>query len=572
MKLLRIVAAVFFIGSLAAPAQAQRPMVLRPTKPLVQPKAPTVNRQLQMHALPSGATVVRHIGDIPSGAPYQLDTTKSSVPFDFYWNVRTIPAATGIIWQVAMSPFSSSSDIAPPGLLASGSGTGATGRFSGDFKSIVANAHIGRQIIESFYVRVLPVAGSGPAQHVVGQPSNVIRAYYVGQQPQGPPLVLPYLGPNDLYKVTLVSFSPPDFADPNKWGCVVVVRNDNPIDTHKVGATYCPDYFRGDKSDQITSVGGFVDWAAEGIVSAFDWVAGAYNGLKNAAVNAVLTYTHACDLMGAAGAGDECKTVANAAVDAGMMALGVPPSIPNFDQMVDEGVDGAVQLAADQVSEQTGVPCVGPCQDALRKGFSTAADAMKNAAFAPGCVGDEEAHRHGREKLCFEAGVIVRPAPRSIDLPPRAVAEVTHVQHRTDGQDKPCFARARIDFANHFPGGTVTGPTAGDTIDVRAQPVKGELYEPATLSLSPSMPIGKPIRLPLLFSPAKKYEFPWTHDLWATSEIPPRDEQGAWGPDWLQLYWGSTARVTLSTVSSSAGQTNCQVNNNTVLVQQMPLQ
>ncbi len=521
MKLLRVFLAMALLVGLAVPAHSQHtPIILRPMKP-VQPKAPSLSGPFAMHALPAGASVFRWIGDIASAAPYQLDAKKPALPFDFSWNVEKIPAATGVVWQIAMSPFSSG-DLAPPGLLASGSGTGAKGRFSGDFKSVVANAHVGRKIVESFYIRVLPVAGSGSAQHVVGQPSNVIRAYYVGQQPQGPPLQLPYLGPNDLYEIRLLSFAPPDFADPNRWGCVVIVKDDSVFHSFKPGGTYCPDHFRGNKSDQITSVGQFFEWAGDGIVSAFDWVGGAYNGLKNAAVNAVLNYTHACDLMNAAGAGDECKAVANAAVDAGMMALGVPPSIPNFDQLVDQGVDGAVQLAADQVTEQTGVPCVGPCQDVLRQGLNSAAEQIKNASFAPGCVGDDEAHAHGFEKLCLPPGVQVRPAPHTIDIPPRAELEVKRMYRREDGKDMPCRADATIYFTNTW-GGYVTGPTAYDSRTVPPTKLEGELYEPAGVELSPKMEMGKAYVFPLVFSPAKKYEAPWTPEMWSRSQIPPQE-------------------------------------------------
>ena len=534
---------------------------------------------------PGGAQIYRchSTCEFPDFNDFKIDPATPDQTETFIWRidrmatVEGIPQPHGIRWQIADRPFPTFAggtkiDLNPPGLVASGNIGDKPGWFADDFKALATKVSGGLTVPpDSFYVRMLPVAKAGGA--VVGRPSNVIRVFYRGTPPTPPPLVLPDTstpGDPDLFSIKLVSFTPPQFYDPNLWGCVVVSGYDKDHITpaalaYKVGHRYCPPDYRGPHQN-ITSVGDFASWAANGIASAFDWVSGAYNGLKSLAVNTVLKYTGVCDVVGAAGgatAAKGCKVAAETAVDAGMVALGVPPSLPNFNELMDKGVDAAVEFAAENVSEQTGIPCVGPCEDALRAGFKATATSLKDAVYQPGCVGSDEAHQHGREALCLPAGVIAKPAPGAIDVPPTAVVEVTRLRHlqSTNNARSSCFVAGGIDFINQFPGGTVWGP-AQTTMEVKTQQVKGELYGFARADLSPAMGFDKKLTVPLTFNKELKFEFPWTHKLWQSSQIPAPDEQYPRADDWYQLYFGAEARI------SVAG--NCSGGKESVLYQRMP--
>jgi hypothetical protein len=74
--------------------------------------------------------------------------------------------------------------------------------------------------------------------------------------------------------------------------------------------------------------------------SIVDAVANIYNGIKGAIIAGI------CDNN------PTCETVLSAGVDIGLAAIGVPPTIPNFNQLMDQGVD---YLAA-TVADESGIP------------------------------------------------------------------------------------------------------------------------------------------------------------------------------------------------------------------------
>lgn len=528
-------------------------------------------------AVPMDAKVYWMSGDIAVSDSYQARPKDREALYTFYWNLENVAGAGAVRWQIATEPFPAfaggkRSDFNPSGLLADGEGNGKRGYFAGDFRKL-----LGRRSVDSLYVRVLPLPTTG-AKAVAGAPSNVIRVYYSGRMPAGPELKLPPPVPvrktPNLYSVKLIDFTPADFFDPNRWGCVVVTGYKKtrqgldlpryappgneiatPIEKRfPLGAEICPEAYRG-AGTRIETFGDFLKWAANGIKDAFDWVAGAYNDLKATVVNTILEVTQACNIIGVAGkaAASTCRTVANAAADAGMLALGIPPSMPNFNQVLDEGLDSAVTFAASAVASQTGVPCIGPCKKLLRKSLESAADTMKSTAYSPGCTGAEEAHQYGREPLCLPNEVITKPAPHSIDVPPIARVEIVRNRHLADAGQGECRLYGKIDFRNEFPGDRVSGPTPRTSRYVRRQPIRGELYSQPDTTL-PVMGFGQRLVMPLMFGHEIRHEFSWTRDLWSRSQIPSPDAQHPRGPDWFQLYRGAKAEVSVWSDCSTGGE------------------
>jgi hypothetical protein len=91
-----------------------------------------------------------------------------------------------------------------------------------------------------------------------------------------------------------------------------------------------------------------VSWVESGV----DWAAGAWQDIKNFAVQTVLEYTGLGALCDAVGQAAACQTAAKIALDAALVAAGIPPDIRNFSQALDQGAE---YLAA-QAAAQVGIP------------------------------------------------------------------------------------------------------------------------------------------------------------------------------------------------------------------------
>lgn len=525
-------------------------------------------RPITMTALPA-ASVYWRSGDFHVSEDLDVKPGNAAATYDFSWDLSKIAGAEAVRWQIATQPFPASGDTQvnfnPPGLLTQGEDSGKFGSFHGTYKALLKNSRPA-----SLYVRVLPLSRIG-ANTLTGRISNTIRIYYGDRKPEGhavPLSPLPVTVTPNLYDIRLVGFTPPDFYDPNRWGCVTVTGFKDKTPSlmklqWKIGKMYCPPPYRG-MGRNIDSFGDFVTWAADGIESAFDWVTGTYNGLKSTIVNTVLSVTHACEIVGVAGKGAEgaCNVVVNAAADAGMAALGIPPSLPDFNKLVDQGLDGAVAFAADAIASQTGVPCSSECRKLMKKGLTTAADTLKSSPYSPSCgVSKEEAHRHGSEPWCPPFFVITKPAPGAIDVPPMAQVQVVRRRSLAPAGQGACRLEGDIEFRNVFPGGHVTGPTPSSSRNVKRQAVQGELYAHSNQRLQP-MGFGQKLTIPLVFEQPVKYQFSWTKDMWSRSQIPSPDAQHPRGPDWFQLYSGAEAHISV--------WSDCSKSDKGKLVQRMP--
>ncbi|MEX0851880.1 MAG: hypothetical protein WD036_01150 [Bauldia sp.] len=561
--------------TIAAPP-GLRPLPPTPSPP--RPSPPAVGGGVNpIFAMPGSASLYRCVRsdcEFAVSLDLEIDPNATNQTGDFGGDVSKVGTAAGFRWQVTTKPFpafvgGAQSDIQPPGLVASGEELFKQRRFFPDFKQIAATLPRGQTLPDSFYVRILPIYG--PAVTLpAGQPSNVIRVYYAGAPPPQAPIKIYDTSPPHLFSVRLVSFTPPDFENPNRWGCVVVEGYKEPLvgvggdiwkSAYPVGGEVCPASFKGGSSYQITSFGEFVDWLSGGVTDAMDWVSERYEDLKQVAVDIVMKYTPfglQCEAIGKLIDDDApgyCELAANIAVNAGLAALGLPPSIPNYNQLIDQGVDHAVELAVAEIEAQTGVPCFGPCADALRDGFATAADELKKSSYTPGCVGTEEAHKHGREPLCVPDFIIAKPAPGAVYTPPVAVVSVTRLNAERNPDslfDQKCQVSVGITFKNWFPGGTVWGPF-NNTMAVPAQAISGQLYSGEGSDLAEGVAKGSSRTFVFTFTQPVKFQFSWTRQLWLQSQTVQRDEAGPMGPDWFTLYRNAEATVGAGVNCAAAG-------------------
>lgn len=127
-------------------------------------------------------------------------------------------------------------------------------------------------------------------------------------------------------------------------------------DTVKAGFEFCvPNAYWGGGGDD-----GWLESFADGFGSVLtavvdaagklvNFASKAWEDIQNYAVGAV-----AAGLSEVTGCGSECKQALEIGLEIGLASMGVPPSLPNFDQLVDQGADYMLAQAGSQI----GVPDV----------------------------------------------------------------------------------------------------------------------------------------------------------------------------------------------------------------------
>ncbi|HET7010159.1 MAG TPA: hypothetical protein VFI11_05240 [Anaerolineales bacterium] len=409
-----------------------------------------------------------------------------------------------------------------------------------------------------FYVRVLPLVGGKPQCN----PSNTV-VVTVDTTPQPPiKFEVPDLSRfKILYEVKVTAYDPPVFPDSSLWGCVEVISvKDYSLSAMKyalalsTGDPVCPESFKGGNDDDvitiISDIGGL-------ITAAWDFIADLYNKLDElvkeflAKFNPIcLTATWTAEAANSGKAKttieDGCKIGASIAVDVAKAYVGLPPSLPNYEELEGKGKDYLVELAAEEFESTTGIPCPDECKDLMRQGVDMAFDQLTAGSHSPGCVSESTAHQYGKEPLCPPKGVVVQPAYGSEYIPPIAWLQV----RRLPGVEEPvpypfCSVRVSMKIDYHFPGGTVWGPYSPTG-------TPSKQYPPADVTVFPfqgngvDIPMlapGQTVELAVPFRAAQPIIFPWTQDMFKKSQIPPEN----FGEDFYRSLNNGTTIVTATT-------------------------
>jgi len=213
----------------------------------------------------------------------------------------------------------------------------------------------------TYYFRVVPMSSEKPSGAAA---SNTVRLQQVAKPPD---LKFPTPTPTPTpivyaYEVQITAYHgiiPPIKPDKDQ-PCYIVAQDAWPADPY--GLNYTTDPAKAVTSQGVKAGAAFCEpdpeepGLFESIVSWFkdavNLASKAWTGLKGLAVDIVMKFTPLGPLCETVGSAGDCKAAFGTALDAALVSLGIPPDLPNFDQLMDQGIE---YLAA-QAAAQVGIP------------------------------------------------------------------------------------------------------------------------------------------------------------------------------------------------------------------------
>jgi hypothetical protein len=264
---------------------------------------------------PAGAAVWWYAGDIQTG----MSLAAKGGTHTFSWSVEAVPNANGAIWQVSrrpFPPFTAAAALNPPELVKSGRALTRKGQVTVGFAGLPKLPAL-KGANNPWYVRVVPTRGRTVT--LAGQPSNVIRVY----DQKVPPVVA-----DPSFSLGIKSFTEPGARIKVTGFEFVPYRADH----HWPSG--CETFKGGNQQDPW-------EWLSGAVLDLFDWASGAYADMKGFVVQGVVTFLPFVP-----------PEVAAIALDAALAAAGVPPSIPNLDDLMTQGADYLANQMADELAAQ----------------------------------------------------------------------------------------------------------------------------------------------------------------------------------------------------------------------------
>jgi len=381
------------------------------------------------------------------------------------------PGASAGLWQVSRLPFDAACAVEPVGVFRSGgvNVNAAQTTFNIEFPPPGTDTYSiplpmpsgGSTSLQStwfsqpYYVRVLPVfdgavkcTPSNQATMIVDPNKQDITVVTPTPLPAAPV-------PPVLFDVEIVEFKPIHFPKATFEKCVIVVenpfyeQNNNFVDGWMGGPYYvngnvsmlqyitpgtmlCPQVY-------VYKEPPFIEKAGQFIKDALNTISEVYSVLKGLVVKLVvkaIPYCYSSEFIDAYK--EEIDSVCNAAAEVivavAMSYVGLPPSIPNYEQLKDTSKGQITDLAIEQLEEQTGLPCIEICEEFIRERVDElwAAGESLLSNHQPACKDAHVAHLEGFEPLCLPGIIKTAPVPDSILQPAQAQVRITR---RADAPD-----------------------------------------------------------------------------------------------------------------------------------------
>lgn len=347
---------------------------------------------------------------------------------------------------------------------------------------------------KEFYFRSIPMAGDV----LLGPQSNTVILRWMGPS-DGPdlknlkivdcktmpedPICIAQLPKPPNYKVEILTYNGWIPPKDGHEGCFIVTETTtaqiNPLlapITYKQGQTVCPP-----KPKEPSFLEAIVNF----VVDAVNWVANTYQKLKDEVIDLVSQFVPEalCN-----------KSCIGTLLDAGLAALGIPPSLPNFDQLMNEGIDYLASTAAEQIGVPKAIQDLaeGPAKNlAIEQFKKTTAEQIKGGIEA----GLAEMQKNLSSKVSWIAnGVPIKPDPLGDYQPPALTFRVTRKQG------------AGACSGNISVSGIVSNSTSPGLKELDGKPWAW-LYEGKSIPLPP-LAEGESVTIPVTLKPRFSYGYP----------------------------------------------------------------
>jgi hypothetical protein len=382
-----------------------------------------------------------------------------------------------------------------------------------------ANLNVFSNFKPRYYIRIAPMLNG----KIAGIPSNDVTVEMVA-----PPKEIKLYTPPKAYTIKIKDFKP--LLNPDKGVCshAMILDTDYKINGNifkKAGDRICPAPYKG------IGEKAWYEQLWDGLKSGLSWISEAYNKLKSSIV----------DIVGSVACGGDstCKMALSAGLDIGLAALGVPPTIPNFDQLVDGGFD----YLAGEISAQAGCPDA-VCREAIKTGLKKALDQNKNTD--PGCDATM-AHNMGIEPVCLPAGVKAHWDPAATYRDAQATLEISRnfVNIPNESMSTTSY---KVIFTNWASNDKPVGQSIiniepyGKSMKIE-KPLEGSLFSYKTIAI-PYIEKGKKIEIPINLT-AEEYWVPGHKELmggWSTVIYKDGWPQYQYD-DWWLLYYGANMTI-----------------------------
>jgi hypothetical protein len=189
-------------------------------------------------------------------------------------------------------------------------------------------------------------------------------------KPKGPTI-------QDDYTITNIKYVPVHFPDVRFSMCNIVTGyNMNKIDSffggksmakqfmqaYPIGTTICPKYEEDEGAWYEKAFNGITGFIEKVVNGASEFYSDTKNYIKNKIATSVCSIAPS-DVK------SECESVAGYAFDGAMAAAGIPPSLPNMDDLTRMAEGQIVDLACDKLEKETGVPVPDFVREEIREQF-----------------------------------------------------------------------------------------------------------------------------------------------------------------------------------------------------------
>ncbi len=365
----------------------------------------------------------------------------------------------------------------------------------------------------TYYIRIVPLGGR---QAPVDAPTNTIIVKWDetlwGYSHPKPPCT-PVSHETD-YTITNIEYTPAHFPERNCTysndaenidckNCVVVASiKDAAVNEQyqkwgmgvNIGDRRCPAKKKeswyektiGTAADFVTKT---VNGASKLYNDAKDYAKTKFKEINCNASGTMKIINPVTNLQEAAGP-EVCEALSGAAFDIGMAAMGIPPSIPNMDDLTNMGVDYALKLAI----EQAGVNCDETCQELIKKGIT-------------------ESVKYSAEKNFVDAGYYtVKPDPRGFYRNAYITITIKKTSNNTYKNKYPCgdkeldllidnYSKYNLTPNENISGFFVAGTTTNQST------FNGSLYNYAKMPLpfNAQTPIGTEVKIVRVLQPQLVY-------------------------------------------------------------------